>query len=80
MSSLVQGLDKEKNTKIKVVDTPSTLIWGGKDYTHRKTISESIKEHLPNCEIIEFSESGHFPELEETDRYVNLVTERMKLS
>lgn len=79
LSSLVQGLDKEKNTTIKVMDIPSTLIWGTKDYTHRKTNNKSIKEHLPNCEIVEFNNSGHFPELEETDRYVQLVTDRMNL-
>jgi len=80
LSSLVQGLEKNKNSTMKVEGVPSTLIWGSKDYTHRETRSESIKEHLPNCEVIEFHMSGHFPELEETDRYVHLIHERMELS
>ncbi|MFT5823754.1 MAG: pimeloyl-ACP methyl ester carboxylesterase [Crocinitomix sp.] len=78
LSSLVQGLLKETNSILKVSETPSTLIWGTKDFTHKNTNKESIMEHLPNCEIIEFDNCGHFPELEDTDRYVNLINERMK--
>lgn len=77
LSSLVQGLKKEINASLKVLETPSTLIWGKMDYTHKKTNSNSIKTHLPNCEVIEFSSSGHFPELEETSNYVRLVIERL---
>lgn len=73
LSGLVQGLKKELNTSLKLLDVPSTLIWGNKDFTHKKTNKESILEHLPNCEIIEFSNSGHFPELEETRKYVDLI-------
>ena len=51
LSSLVQSLKKEKKRKLKVINTPSTLIWGEKDITHRKTNSVSILDHLPNCKI-----------------------------
>ncbi len=78
LSSLVQGLSKEINSTLKVLEVPSTLIWGNKDFTHKNTNKESIMEHLPNCEIIEFHNCGHFPELENTDKYVNLINERMK--
>lgn len=77
LSSLVQGLTKELNASLKVLETPSTLIWGTKDFTHKKTDNQSILQHLPNCEIIEFENCGHFPELEDTDRYVKLVIEKM---
>ncbi|PCJ94440.1 MAG: alpha/beta hydrolase [Flavobacteriaceae bacterium] len=78
LSSLVQGLSKEINSTLKVLEVPATLIWGNKDFTHKDTNKESIMEHLPNCEIIQFDTCGHFPELENTDRYVSLIHERMK--
>jgi len=77
LSGLVQGLEKESVSKLKVLEVPSTLIWGTKDYTHRKTNITSILEHLPNCEIIEFENCGHFPELEDTKSYVGLLKEKL---
>ncbi len=77
LSSLVQGLSEEINSVLKVKEIPSTLIWGSKDFTHRITDNTSIIEHLPNCEIIEFENCGHFPELEDTDRYVALIHQRL---
>ncbi len=77
LSSLVQGLSKEKESKLNVIKTPATLIWGSKDFTHKNTDHTTILEHLPNCEIIEFDNCGHFPELEDVDRYVALISERL---
>jgi pimeloyl-ACP methyl ester carboxylesterase len=79
LSSLVQGLIPELNSSLQQIQVPSTQIWGKKDYSHRKTDNKSILKHLPNCEIIEFDNCGHFPELEFTDKYVKLVTERLGL-
>ncbi|NMH86963.1 alpha/beta fold hydrolase [Flavivirga algicola] len=78
LSGLVQGLKKDLNTSLKLLEVPSTLIWGNMDYTHKKTNNESILEHIPNCEIIEFGNCGHFPELEETNKYVKLINERFR--
>jgi len=77
LSSLVQGLAKERMSKLNVLEVPATIIWGKKDYTHRNTDNKSILEHLPNCEIIEFENCGHFPELEDTNRYVGLVKNKL---
>ncbi len=76
LSGLVQGLKKDLSVSLELLETPSTLIWGKKDYTHRKTNNQSLLEHIPNCEIIEFENSGHFPDLEEPIRYSNLINER----
>ncbi len=77
LSSLVQGLSKEIKSELKVIEEPATLVWGSKDFTHRLTNKASITQHLPNCEIIEFENCGHFPELEDTDRFVNIINERL---
>ena len=77
LSALVQGLRKDSTSKLKVLDTPATMVWGKKDFTHTKTDSKSLREHLPDCEIIEFDHCGHFPELEDTKSYVKLLNERL---
>lgn len=77
LSALVQGLQKESLAILKVLDVPSTIFWGTKDYTHRNTPTNSILEHLPNADIFEFENSGHFPELEETDKYVAILKEKL---
>jgi pimeloyl-ACP methyl ester carboxylesterase len=78
LSGLVQGLTREIDSVLKVSNIPATLFWGTKDYSHRKTDQKTIVEHLPDCEIIEFENCGHFPELEDTDSYVKLLNERFK--
>lgn len=76
LSSLVQGISKEINTSLITLEVSSTLAWGSKDYTHRKTNKNLIFDHLPNCEVVEFDKCGHFPDLENTRQYVKLVNEK----
>jgi pimeloyl-ACP methyl ester carboxylesterase len=78
LSSLVQGLVNEVNTPLLQTKVPAIQIWGKMDYSHRKTDNYSILEHIPNCEIVEFDTCGHFSDLESTDNYVRLVTEKLK--
>ena len=77
LSSLVQCLIKESENKLEVDFNKVTLVWGGRDFTHRKTQKETLQEHVSSCEIIEFEDSGHFPELEKPHDYVRLVRERV---
>lgn len=73
LSGLAQGLKKDINKPLKVIDVASTLVWGNKDHSHRNTDFSTITEHLPHCNIVEFNNCGHFPELENTKKYVGLV-------
>jgi pimeloyl-ACP methyl ester carboxylesterase len=77
LSSLVQGLTKDKDSVLKLNNVNVTLVWGKRDFSHRNTDIVSIKNHVSNCEIIEFENCGHFPELENTKRFVKLVNERL---
>ncbi len=77
LSSLVQGLKKEQNKPLLVENVKVTLVWGAQDFTHKKTDKSSILQHATSCEIIEFAQCGHFPELEQTSKFVQLVHERM---
>lgn len=76
LSGLVQGLTPDLNSSLTLLDIPAIQIWGKKDFSHRKTDNKTILKHLPNCEIIEFKNCGHFPELENTNDYVKLINER----
>lgn len=78
LSSLVQGLMKDSNTSLNLSGVPTTLVWGSLDFTHRKTDKDSIRRHIKDCEIIEFKDCGHFPELEKTRDYVGLIKERIR--
>jgi len=78
LSSLVQGLTKELNNPLGGIEIPTTLIWGNKDYTHRNTDFNTIKEHISNANIIEFKGCGHFPDLENTTKYVSLINKVLK--
>ena len=78
LSSLVQGLTPELNSNFKITEVKTTLVWGNIDYTHRKTEKTSILENIPNCEIIDFENCGHYPELENTANFVKLINERKK--
>jgi pimeloyl-ACP methyl ester carboxylesterase len=77
LSSLVQGLSKDRKSELNLVGVPTTLVWGSRDFTHRKTDKSSIQKHVRNCEIIEFEQCGHFPELENRTDYVKLIKEKM---
>jgi pimeloyl-ACP methyl ester carboxylesterase len=78
LSSLVQGLILEEKTTLNMTDIPATLVWGKKDFSHRKTDKYTIKNHIKDCEIIEFENCGHFPELEDTNKFVQLIKDRIK--
>lgn len=78
LSSLVQGLNKDRRAELKLSEVPTTLVWGSMDFTHRKTDKNSIKKHIEHCEVIEFETCGHFPELESRKEYVQLIKERTR--
>jgi len=77
LSSLVQGLNKNKHASLNLIGVPTTLVWGAMDFTHQKTDKYSIRNHIKDCEVIEFENCGHFPELENTINFVKLVKERI---
>ncbi len=77
LSSLVIGLKKSAKKQLWVDRVPTTLVWGTKDFTHRKTDMNSINDHIKDCEIIEFSSCGHFPDLEDTKKMVQLINEKV---
>jgi pimeloyl-ACP methyl ester carboxylesterase len=77
LASLVQGMTPDLEGSLEILNVPTTVVWGKKDFTHRKTNGNAIKTHLPNCEIINFDNCGHYPELEDVSRFSKLINERL---
>lgn len=77
LAGVVQGLLKEPPSALNVVDVPCTVIWGVKDRSHRATDPRSVLEIVPHAEVVEFDGCGHFPDLENSARYAEILQERI---
>lgn len=78
LCSLSQGLGKEMNTDLKIDTTiPLTLLYGNKDFSHKGTDFQSIKEYHSGAKLIEFDSFGHFPDLEAPEKYRTILKEEL---
>jgi pimeloyl-ACP methyl ester carboxylesterase len=78
LAGVVQGLCREEEASLHGVATPLTLIWGEKDHSHRGTDPQSLRTSVPHAEIVHFEDCGHFPDVEQPERYAALLLERIK--
>lgn len=76
LAGVVQGLLRE-TVLTAIADLPCTLIWGEQDGSHRTTVPESLRQCLPQAEILRFADCGHFPDLEQPARYAEAVLVHM---
>ncbi|WP_083444569.1 alpha/beta fold hydrolase [Herbaspirillum rhizosphaerae] len=79
LAGVVQGLLRETVLAPGEVSLvlPCTLIWGDQDRSHRATDPESLRELLPHLEIRRFADCGHFPDLEQPERYAGEIVAHM---
>lgn len=49
--------------------TPTLLVWGAADKSHKKSDPESAREHAPGADVVVIEDAGHFPELETPVRF-----------
>jgi pimeloyl-ACP methyl ester carboxylesterase len=75
LASIVQGMRDVSNNELSDIEVPTTMVWGNKDWSHKNTKFESLREHVPNCEIHEFDGCGHFPYLEQPRAFAALLRE-----
>lgn len=78
LAGVVQGLLREAVASVKVTHTPCTMVWGSLDRSHRATNAQSLRECVPHAVIAHFDDCGHFPDLEQPERYTNLLVEHME--
>ena len=77
LAGVVQGLCREQIDSLNAVSIPCLMIWGSKDRSHKKTDPSSIRLSAPLSEIVIFEDCGHFPELEQPERFAALITQHM---
>jgi len=75
LASIVQGMRNVGNSDLSDIEVPTTMVWGNKDWSHRNTSFESLRVHVPHCEIHEFAGCGHFPNLEQPREFAALIRE-----
>jgi pimeloyl-ACP methyl ester carboxylesterase len=75
LAGVVQGLAKDDPNSLRGVTVPCTMFWGKLDRSHRATDPNSLRELLPHAEIIELESSGHFPDLEQPERFSKVLME-----
>jgi pimeloyl-ACP methyl ester carboxylesterase len=78
LAGVVQGLARESLAVLDNIDAPCTMIWGTKDRSHRHTRAESLLECMPKANISHFEDCGHFPDLEQPERYAKLLIAQIK--
>jgi len=57
------------------IDKPTLIIWGSKDSTHEHTDKQSTHDLVCNASYVEMEGSGHFPDLEESEKMVELLNQ-----
>jgi pimeloyl-ACP methyl ester carboxylesterase len=77
LASASQSLAHADASMLRNLKVPATVVWGKQDRTHRRTQPESIKEHLPGATICVFDDSGHSPDLEQPERFIDIALRQM---
>jgi len=60
-------------SRLKEITIPTLVLGGADDWITPAEQSKRIHAELPNAELTIFEESGHFPFIEETDKFVTTV-------
>lgn len=75
LASAYQHLQHRSKLDLSAVHQPALLLWGPRDHTHRFSTPDAVALQMPNCRFVQFEQSAHFPNLEEVERYTDLVLE-----
>jgi len=54
---------------------PALLVWGDKDWMIPMSHAQAAVEHLPDARLVVFEGAGHFPHLDQPDRFAALMWE-----
>ncbi|GAB2604012.1 alpha/beta fold hydrolase [Spirosoma areae] len=75
LSSFLQVWHAIPDLNLEQVNQPALVIWGNADRSHAKTDKPSTLLYLTNAAYEEWNDAGHFPELEQTDRFIQRLNE-----
>jgi proline iminopeptidase len=59
--------------RLKEIKAPTLILGGSDDWLTPAEQSRRLYDELPNAELVLFENSGHFPYIEETDKFVATV-------
>ncbi|AVR96426.1 alpha/beta fold hydrolase [Pseudoduganella armeniaca] len=76
LAGVVQGLCRESEA-LSDVRAPVTVVWGTMDRSHKLTDPHSLCNSTPHAEVVRFEDCGHFPDVEQPERYAALLLERV---
>ena len=77
LAGVVQGLKTESISSLKLQNTPCTMLWGLSDKSHKSTNPNSLLECIAHAKIIEIEDCGHFPDVENPQRYVAFLRQHL---
>jgi pimeloyl-ACP methyl ester carboxylesterase len=69
LASAFQAACRETDPGLRRVRQPALVVWGGADRTHRRTDKRSTLDYVPHADWVEFEAAGHFPDLEQPERF-----------
>ncbi len=78
LASVVQGLARENADSLRGVATPCTMVWGARDHSHKYTDPMSLHELVPEAQIVRFEDCGHFPDIEQPERFAALLIQTVE--
>lgn len=73
LASFVQGLSRTQDAEVSGISTPTLLVHGDRDRSHRHTNFSSLGDHVQSLDIARFEGCGHFPDLERPQEYANRI-------
>lgn len=77
LATTFQALFRGDDPKFDAPACPMLAVWGPQDRSHRRSDPASIHEHAPEARLETFEACGHFPELEDPVRFVDLLVSWM---
>jgi pimeloyl-ACP methyl ester carboxylesterase len=73
LASLVQSYFGHLQPQLPALHVPTLALWGDADRTHQRTDKRSVLSLAPNAEVMLLASAGHCPELEEPERFCELL-------
>jgi pimeloyl-ACP methyl ester carboxylesterase len=75
LASAYQAVRREVEVDYAGIPQPTLLLWGQADRTHAASMPRALQQALPHARLVEYAGCGHFPTLEDVDRYVRTLKE-----
>lgn len=75
LASAFQQYLTEAMPEFPAIRQPALAIWGGRDRSHRVTDKSSSLRFAPGAELKLFEQAGHFPDLEDPERFAACLIE-----